>query len=574
MKKQFTIAVIVLCSAIQLYSQNLLKEPFDYAAKDSLDGIGGWFSSNVKSKIKIVSPGLSYSGYAGSGIGNAVKFSNADNGDVCTKNLVKIDTGTVFLSYLINVDSLTSTATSGYNITMDQYGGATNVNLHSNIQRITDSTFWMGITKLQGTVYSKKVFKTKQTYLVVLKYQFVPGTANDTAKIFVYSNGVPVAEPVQADTFMVAGSDAADIGEIWLSNSFAQSGLKNSPVTIDEIRVGTSWGNTVLDPIAASFTEDFYYAPGDSVRGKNGWDVLYGGTPLFVDSTGLSYSGYPGSGLGKALKIVGGGASQNLFRNFSTAGDSTLYMSAMVNLSGTNSTQGFFLILGNSGSGNFRAIVYAKIETSKVYFGLRPTLNGTLVFDPTKYSAGQTYLIVVKYRTIAGLNNDEISMFVFSSGVPYKEPVTAAVGPLVMPNDNIPPSSVVLSSGAFAAGSTLNGAIIRADGIRITNNWKIGLTPVQNTKNFHQIETFALSQNYPNPFNPSTVISYQLPVNGHVSLKVYDAIGREVATLVNEVKEAGTYSMQFDGRGLSSGMYFARLQSGGNVQIKKMVMLK
>jgi len=95
---------------------------------------------------------------------------------------------------------------------------------------------------------------------------------------------------------------------------------------------------------------------------------------------------------------------------------------------------------------------------------------------------------------------------------------------------------------------------------------------------------FSLEQNYPNPFNPSTVISYQLPVNSHVTLKVYDAIGREVATLVNEVKEAGSYSVTFsaeggsasggDGTKLSSGIYFARLQSGDKVQLKKMLLIK
>ncbi|MCK9408914.1 MAG: T9SS type A sorting domain-containing protein, partial [Bacteroidetes bacterium] len=85
---------------------------------------------------------------------------------------------------------------------------------------------------------------------------------------------------------------------------------------------------------------------------------------------------------------------------------------------------------------------------------------------------------------------------------------------------------------------------------------------------------FALEQNYPNPFNPATVISYQLPVSSLVTLKVYDAIGREVATLVNEVKEAGSYSSQFDGTKLSSGIYFARLQSGDKVQLKKMILLK
>lgn len=85
---------------------------------------------------------------------------------------------------------------------------------------------------------------------------------------------------------------------------------------------------------------------------------------------------------------------------------------------------------------------------------------------------------------------------------------------------------------------------------------------------------FALMQNYPNPFNPSTVISYQIPGTNHVSLKVYDALGREMATLVNEAKEAGTYSVQFNGSQLSSGLYFARLEWNGKQQLKKMMLIK
>ncbi len=85
---------------------------------------------------------------------------------------------------------------------------------------------------------------------------------------------------------------------------------------------------------------------------------------------------------------------------------------------------------------------------------------------------------------------------------------------------------------------------------------------------------FGLEQNYPNPFNPTTAIGYQLLANGFTSLKVYDALGREVATLVNEAKEAGTYSVQFDGAKLSSGIYFARLTSSGKTQMRKLLMMK
>ena len=85
---------------------------------------------------------------------------------------------------------------------------------------------------------------------------------------------------------------------------------------------------------------------------------------------------------------------------------------------------------------------------------------------------------------------------------------------------------------------------------------------------------FGLEQNFPNPFNPTTMMSFQIPVSNHVSLKVYDAIGREAAILVNETKEAGTYSAMFDGASLSSGIYFAKLTSSGKTQIQKLFLMK
>ncbi len=95
---------------------------------------------------------------------------------------------------------------------------------------------------------------------------------------------------------------------------------------------------------------------------------------------------------------------------------------------------------------------------------------------------------------------------------------------------------------------------------------------------------FSLLQNYPNPFNPTTVINYQLPISGHVTLKVFDPLGREMTTLVNEMKEAGKHSVQLDatlfGNGISSkggyasGIYFYQLVTGEKTIVKKMVLIK
>lgn len=88
------------------------------------------------------------------------------------------------------------------------------------------------------------------------------------------------------------------------------------------------------------------------------------------------------------------------------------------------------------------------------------------------------------------------------------------------------------------------------------------------------VKSFYLSQNYPNPFNPSTIISWQAPVAGFNILKVYDELGSEVATLINEELPAGNYEVEFDATGLTSGVYFYRLQAGDFTETKQMILMK
>jgi len=85
---------------------------------------------------------------------------------------------------------------------------------------------------------------------------------------------------------------------------------------------------------------------------------------------------------------------------------------------------------------------------------------------------------------------------------------------------------------------------------------------------------FELLQNYPNPFNPSTTIQFQVPNSSFVNLKVYDVLGNEVVTLVNEGKTTGSYEVNFDIKGLSSGIYFYTINAGSFVETKKMILLK
>ncbi len=107
----------------------------------------------------------------------------------------------------------------------------------------------------------------------------------------------------------------------------------------------------------------------------------------------------------------------------------------------------------------------------------------------------------------------------------------------------------------------------------IVGVWKRVGTGIEETGEGIPTE-YKLSQNYPNPFNPTTVINFSIPEAGDVTLKIYDMLGREVATLVNESKQAGSYRVTFDASKLSSGVYMYTLKSGNFVASKKMMLMK
>ena len=145
--------------------------------------------------------------------------------------------------------------------------------------------------------------------------------------------------------------------------------------------------------------------------------------------------------------------------------------------------------------------------------------------------------------------------------------------PVIIPSFNS--KTIAVSDSAIfyvAVGFGLNNSKMLAN-MQLAQQKYNTITSVKSNSN-NIPSNYSLNQNYPNPFNPSTKISYQLPESGYVTLKVFNALGKEVATLVNEEKPTGKYSVDFNAQGLSSGIYFYSIHSGSYYATRKMILLK
>jgi hypothetical protein len=155
------------------------------------------------------------------------------------------------------------------------------------------------------------------------------------------------------------------------------------------------------------------------------------------------------------------------------------------------------------------------------------------------------------------LLNDAASYTEFAIPITYIDPAT--------------PNKCIISFQIF---NPVGGINVTLGSEMYLDDLELSMDIVSDVENEFQPLAFQLEQNYPNPFNPSTKISYSIPQEGDVTLKIYDVLGNELATLINEEKPAGVYEVEFDASNLSSGIYFYKLTASSFVETKKMTVLK
>ncbi|MBP8725146.1 MAG: hypothetical protein KBF37_02375 [Saprospiraceae bacterium] len=250
MKKSLLLSLLLLALGTATLGQNLFTEDFDFGPLDSLEKTHGWERSGVNGpyNIAVTAPGLEYPGYVGSGRGNTCLITNSGEGDVLLHSFASVNSGSLYLSFMFRVDSLPSTSSMGYGICFNPGDGRTSLNTQLYIKRLSDSSFSVGTRKYEGLAkhYSNDTFSTGQTYLAVLKYQFVAGADNDTSSLYLFQYGVPAAEPPMPLVSSHDGPDFINMAFVVLTNNYAQSPLFDGvKLRIDGIRVGTSWQSSV-----------------------------------------------------------------------------------------------------------------------------------------------------------------------------------------------------------------------------------------------------------------------------------------------------------------------------------------
>ncbi len=225
-----------------------------------------------------------------------------------------------------------------------------------------------------------------------------------------------------------------------------------------------------------------------------------------------------------------------------------------------------------------------------------------ITVDKQTVPASLLRLDSVAFKPLQGAVNSvsnasfDLALKVDSSAVPLsvtvalvdqssKTPVmTIAAGSVSSPGTSSPslfsanvPSSILAMNTSL--GIIVNGKIDTSAQMNLVNVYFLDDSSAANgnslQKNKYEVPTsYSLGQNYPNPFNPSTTIGYALPTSVHVILKVYDVLGREVKTLVDQFQAAGTYGVMFDASDLPSGVYFYQLSAGSHTFTKKLMLVK
>ncbi len=367
---------------------------------------------------------------------------------------------------------------------------------------------------------------------------------------------------------------------------------KGLRVSFDELRLGTSWKDVSSDLYLAR--ESFDYPKGASIdtllgTATNGWKgswykiVASKANAMVVADTGLPYNdlNYTVPNVGRHLESVPDTTGtelrygRELDKTWPNDSGKVYWISFLMDVKNATDNATWLGVKFYYGANAELGMLGKGHGLDKYTCGSGWHGSAGPEVSTTAWTAGPVWLVgKVVMKGAASATQDSIYMWI--------SPDPAAGAPMM--SDVAARTSLKFANGFNVirieyGGTVGKGLRVSFDELRLGASWgdvssPLGTTGVLPWQGNQLPSQFALSQNYPNPFNPSTNISYTLETRGMVRLSVYDILGREVGVLVNGVQNAGPHKVTFSGTGLTSGVYFYRLQAADGVTTKKMVLVK
>jgi hypothetical protein len=569
---------------------------------------------------------LTYNGYINSGIGKSVSLVNplgAAAEDV-NKLFSSVSSGSIYASFMVNVSSATTDGI--YFFHFGPENSTTSFFGKVFVQNDGSDNLAFGVAKNSNTsaAYTTFSYSLNTTYLIVVKYTFnTSSTTDDEVKLWinpVLDGSEPVADLTQTDT----QTDPTKLDFIALRQASTNN---NGPaLTIGGIRVATSW----VPVISSTFSTAFSVAANWNLVSFPGFhpnsmspDTLFRGrdiTASLFKFDGGSYQAIstvtPAEGYwlkmstNRAYNWNGTVQGGILYPQLQFANVETINANAGWNLIGVYEYPIDPLAITTIPSGLITGPIFE--YNAGVGYGITSVLDrgqaywvfmdaaGTIILPPrgTVLEKSGVNFIDKSWSKITITDAEGISTFL------YADKGSSNVQRLLLPP--LPPAGVpdvrfssnrlvedISSEKVIQLNSLAYPIKIRVEGIDVIVQSSVNEFIDENIlKNGSEMiinnhltkltirstglipAEFTLEQNYPNPFNPSTKIRFDLPQQNFVTIKVYNMLGQELATLINENLMAGRHEIDFNAKGLSSGVYIYKITAGQFVQSKKMTLIK
>ena len=569
--KKICIPLIINCIII-IFNANalaqLLMEDFDYGTTpgDLITVTSNWtIHSGTGIPEQYLASGLAYKGYIGSDIGGSVSFAGGSGSrqDINAQLSEAISTSSIiYVSILVN---LTTATTNDYFFHLGPSALGTTFRGRIFVRDTSSGTGWaLGLSKSSegATLDTTTILNYNQTYLIVLKYEFsTVASDDDQVTLYAYDSGIPQSEPESPIVTIGpvgtgVSSDPLDIGTVVI-----RQGSSSTAGTIDGIKVGTAWN------FSATVNNTF---PIDSlsINDSNGSPVRLNDT---VSTTGIVTAVFElGTGTSGPGSIQNDSAGISIYGDTFTQtpglrrGDSVLVenwkltqFSGLTELSYTSTSSVKIL---SSGLDVIPLIVTIPEIKNQAFSGFERYESRLLQINGVRFVQSGVFDVStspdVTYQVFNG--SDTLDLRIVNTN-------TSLLGKDI-PTGEINIVGVLLqycSSAPYAGGYQL----LLRDSADITI-----LTAVKNNES--KPFMYQLYQNYPNPFNPATIITYSIPKESYVTLRVFNILGQEIKTLVDQQKSTGIYKVRFNGSGLSSGVYFYCVKAGDYFQVRKMLLLQ